>query len=252
LNYYTKHDLMTDFTSLGLKSGDIVLLHSSLKSIGWVDGGADTVIDALLDVLGEEGTLLVPALTGKREDSPLNPPVFDVLNSPCWTGTIPETLRKRQDARRSLHPTHSVSAVGAKKYEIAKGHEFSSSPCDDTSPYYKNAIMGGFILFIGVAQESNTTIHMCEELAKVPYHLQKEITNMTVTGYSGEKIPVANRLHDWEKPETDFNKLDDLYRANAIMKLGKVGKATVRLVNTTNMLEFTVDLLKKKPLFLVV
>ncbi len=93
---------------------------------------------------------------------------------------------------------------------------------------------------------------MCEELAKVPYHLQKEITDMTLTGYNGEKITVSNRLHDWEKPETDFNKLDNLYRNKAIMKLGNVGKATVRLVNAAHMLDFTVDLLKKEPLFLLV
>lgn len=252
MDYFTKQDLVKNFKELGLKKKDVVLVHSSLKSIGWVENGTDAVIDSLIDVLGEEGTLMVPALTGKREDSPFNPPIFDVLNSPCWTGTIPETFRKRKEARRSLHPTHSVSAIGAKKHEITESHEFSSSPCDENSPYYKNAIMGGIILFIGVAQESNTTIHMCEELAKVPYHLQKEITNMTLTGYNGEKITVSNRLHDWEKPETDFNKLDNLYRNNAIMKLGNVGKATVRLVNAAHMLDFTVDLLKKEPLFLLV
>lgn len=243
---------MKDFKKLGLKKKNTVLIHSSLKSIGLVKDGANTVIDALLDVIGEEGTLLVPSLTGKREDSPLNPPVFDVLYSPCWTGTIPETLRKRQQTRRSLHPTHSVSAIGAQKFEITQGHEFSLSPCDDKSPYYKNAIMGGFILFIGVAQESNTSIHMCEELANVPYHLQKEFTNVTVTGYDGAKLIVSNRLHDWEKPETDFNKLDTLYKTNAVMKLGNVGKAAVRLVNAANMLDFTVNLLKKEPLFLLV
>lgn len=252
MDFYSKHDLMKDFEELGLKKKNTVLIHSSLKSIGLVEGGANTVIDALLDVIGEQGTLMVPALTGKREDSPLTPPVFDVLTSPCWTGTIPETLRKRPQTRRSLHPTHSVSAIGSKKSELTKDHEFSSSPCDDKSPYYKNAIMGGFILFIGVAQESNTSIHMCEELAKVPYHLQKETTNMIVTGYNGEKIVVSNRLHDWEKPETDFNKLDELYKTNAVMKLGNVGKAVVRLVNAANMLDFTVNLLKKEPLFLLV
>jgi aminoglycoside 3-N-acetyltransferase len=145
-----------------------------------------------------------------------------------------------------------VSAIGAGKFEITKGHEFSSSPCDEKSPYYKNSIIGGYILFIGVAQESNTTIHMCEELAKVPYHLQKEVTNVTVTGYDGEKITVSNKLHDWEKPETDFNKLDELYRTNTIMKIGNVGKSTARLINAAKMLDFTVDLLRKEPLFLLV
>lgn len=252
MKHFTKQDLIQDFKALGLKEADTVLLHSSMKSIGRVERGADDVIDALLNVLGEEGTLMVPSLTGKMEDSPINPPKFDVLASPCWTGTIPETARKRPEAKRSLHPTHSVSAIGSKKYVITEGHEFSKTPCDNTSPYYKNANFGGFILFMGVAQESNTTIHTCEELAKVPYHLQKEITHMVITGFNGEKINVSNYLHDWEKPETDFNKLDELFKSKSIMKLGTVGNSIVRLVNAKDMLDFTVDLLQKDPLFLLV
>jgi len=252
MDFIQKETLIQNFKEIGIKQNSIVLIHSSLKSIGKVVGGAQTVIDALLSVLGEGGTLLAPTLTGTKEDSPSIPPVFDVRKSPCWTGIIPETVRTMPHAIRSLHPTHSVSAIGAKKVEITSLHQFSTSPCDDKSPYYLNAINNGFILFLGVAQESNTTIHMCEELAKVPYHLHKEITHMTMIGYDGEQIPISNRLHDWEKPETDFNKLDELYKNKSIMTIGKVGNSITRLVSASSMLEYTVSLLKNDPDFLLV
>lgn len=249
---YTKSDLVADLELLGIKRNVPLLVHSSLRSIGWVEGGATTVIKALLEVLGEQGTLMVPALTGTKEDSPQNPPKFDVRYSKCWTGAIPETLRTTEGAVRSLHPTHSVSALGFDKHSITKGHELSQSPCDENSPYYKNCIKNGQILFIGVAQESNTTIHMCEELAKVKYHLHKEITTSNVTDYEGKNILVSNFLHDWEKPETDFNKLDEPLSKNKVLKLGKLGDSTVRLIDAALMLEFTVSLLKRNPSFLLV
>ena len=91
----TKEIIINGLKELGLKQGDTVLVHSSLSSFGYVDGGADTVIDALLETVGKEGTVLVPTLTGSEHLSAENPPVFDVRNTPCWTGKIPETFRKR-------------------------------------------------------------------------------------------------------------------------------------------------------------
>lgn len=247
----TRPELAAGFGKLGLGKGDAVLVHSSLKSLGQVEGGAACVIGGLLDVIGEAGTLVVPTLTGKREDSPAAPPVFDVEATPCWTGRIAETVRCMPGAVRSLHPTHSVAAVGARAAYFTRGHEFSQSPCDKESPYWKNGLEGGYILLIGVDQESNTTIHACEEIAGVPYHLQKEVTDGLVKGYGGTVVQVKNRLHDWGKPPTDFNRLDALYGERGIMKTGTVGNAVVRLIDAARMLEFTVGLLQRDPLYLL-
>src|SRR5215213_5257896 len=91
--------------ALGLPSGCKVLVHSAMSSFGHVEGGADTVIDALLSVVGSQGTVMAPTLTGNEYLSPDNPPTFDPVNTPCWTGRVPETMRKRSNALRSLHPT---------------------------------------------------------------------------------------------------------------------------------------------------
>jgi aminoglycoside 3-N-acetyltransferase len=244
-------DLIAGLRDLGLQVGDKLIVHSSLRSMGYVEGGAHAVIEAILDVLGETGTLLVPTLTGKREDSKLHPPVFEVMTTPCWTGIIPETIRQMPNAKRSLHPTHSIASLGYQRDYLTYGHETSQSPCDEKSPYYKNSICNGYIMLIGVDQESNTSIHSCEEIAKVPYHLQKDVTASYITSYEGEKIWVSNRLHNWSKPATDFNKLDGLYREQSIMKIGKIGAAEIRLINAVGMFQFTIDLLKKNPFFLL-
>lgn len=244
-------DLRKGFHTLGLKQGDILIVHSSLKSLGYVEGGAPCVINAISDVIGKEGTLIVPTLTGRREDCALFPPVFNVLETPAWTGIIPETVRNMPNAKRSLHPTHSVAAMGNEKAYITSGHEFSESPCDKQSPYYLNSLHNGHILLIGVDQESNTSIHSCEELAHVPYHLQSEVTESHLTGYNGQTVCVKNRLHDWEKPETDFNKLDSLYADLGIMNIEKIGDAYVRYIDAKKMFDFTIDLLKKNKMFLI-
>lgn len=247
-----RKDIVQGFKNLGLREGDIVLVHSSLRSFGYVDGGAETVIDSLLEAVGESGTVMVPTLTGKSTDGKENPPEFDVRTTPCWTGKIPETFRQRPEARRSLHPTHSVSAIGAGRDELLKGHESGTSPCDRFSPYYKNALSGGYVMLIGVDQESNTTIHCCEEVAGVPYHLQKEVTETSIKGYNGEEILVRNRLHDWNKPPTDFNKFDGVFEKHGIMKTGKIGNSTIRLIDAKAMVELAVDMLTKNPYYLLI
>jgi aminoglycoside 3-N-acetyltransferase len=247
----TQGDIELGLKELGIKKGDTILIHSSLKSFGTVKNGADTVVDAFLSVLGDEGTLIVPTLTGKHTDSPVSPPYFDICASKSWTGKIPETVRLRQDAKRSLHPTHSVSAIGGRRDEIVASHENGNSPCDEHSPYYKNCIWGGYILLIGVDQESNTTIHCCEEIAKVPYHLQTSLTDIRVEGYDHNEVTVRNYLHDWNKPATDFMYLESFLESRGVMKKKKIGGSLIRLIDASGMLEETVKLLKHNPLFFI-
>lgn len=112
--HFKKDDLVDDLRRLGLQEGDTVLVHSSLSKIGYVEGGADTVIDALLEVIGNQGTLLMPTLTvGGRMVSQLREGrLFDYRNTPTGLGIINEAFRKRAGVLRSIHPTHSVCGIG--------------------------------------------------------------------------------------------------------------------------------------------
>ena len=246
----SKSDLIKGFSEIGIKDGTKLLVHSSLSSFGYVEGGTDTIIDALIESVSPNGTVLVPTLTGSAELSSDNPPTFDVLNTPCWTGKIPETFRKRKNAKRSYHPTHSVSGIGADVDILIKNHHEDITPCGIKSPYFKLGELGGYVLLIGVGFDVGTTFHTVEELAEVDYHLQKEMTNCIVIKEDGKKMIVRNYLHSYLGPERNFLIMEDIFKEKEIMRYTQIGKALIRMFPTKESIEITLDYLKKDPLFL--
>ena len=106
---YTKSDLMTGLAALNIDPRGTLLVHSSMKAIGPVEGGADTVLDALSEYM-KDGLLVLPTHTWRSVAGEHN--VFDVLHEPCCVGILPELFRQRPGVIRSLHPTHSVAALG--------------------------------------------------------------------------------------------------------------------------------------------
>jgi aminoglycoside 3-N-acetyltransferase len=106
----TTANLVQDFRRLGVPRGGLLMMRSSLRSIGHVNGGAETVVDALLEVLGPAGTLVVPTFTDEIAMDPNF--VFDPLNTPSLVGAISEAARRWPGARRSLHGWHSIAAMG--------------------------------------------------------------------------------------------------------------------------------------------
>ena len=198
----TQTQLSEGFAALGVPQGGKVLVHSSLRSLGLVEGGADAVIDSLLAVLGPTGTLLAPTLTGSEELSPQTPPIFDPARTPAWTGIIPETLRRRPAATRSLHPTHSAAAIGADAAALLQGHARSVTPCDEWSPYGELARReDGYILLIGVTHRSNTTFHHVEEVAGLPYHMQPGFAAATVIVDGAAQDPPYHAAQVWSRPQ---------------------------------------------------
>ncbi len=238
--------IRTRLQQLGLSAGSRVLVHSSLSSFGRVEGGADAVIDALLETVGPTGTVLVPTLTGTELDSADNPPTFDPGNSACWTGRIPETFRKRPEAIRSLHPTHSVAAIGADAEELTRDHTFSITPCDEISPYGKLAqYENGYVLLLGVNYESVTTFHHVEELAGVDYHMQQGFSTVTLF-VKGEEIQRHYMLHRWGTPR-DFNVLEPVFIERCIQQMTRIGKSEIRLIQAQGMVRTTLQCLRADP-----
>lgn len=247
----TRERLVRDFRALGLRDGDVVLVHSSLSGLGWVEGGAETVIDTLVDAVGPTGAVLFPTLTGTEEDGPAQPPVTELATTPCWTGRIPETARRRPEAVRSVHPTHSVSAIGARAADFATGHESSHTPCDAHSPYVRLMEEGGKLLLLGgVTHESNTSLHALEEMADVPYHLQDEETDGVVILPDGQRVVVRNRLHLW-RWEREFSKVGPYLEQAGASVSGPVGQSTSNLVSASGLRDVVLPLLREDPLFLL-
>lgn len=142
--------------ALGVRPGGVLMVHSSLRALGNVPGGAEMVIQGLLSALGENGTLLMPALTYERVIPTC--PVFDVRQTPSNVGIIPETFRKREGTRRSIHPTHSVCALGPLAAALLDPHIEDNTPCGPHSPFHTMPEHGGQILMLGCGLEPNTSM----------------------------------------------------------------------------------------------
>ena len=167
-----------DLQALGLKKDDAVLVHSSFKSLGSVEGGIQTVIEALLSVIGDRGTLLGPTLTFSYVTP--SKPVFEYANTPSCVGAISEYIRTMDGAKRSINPTHSCTAVGFKRDWYVEGHEKDCTPVGENSPFYKLHQDGGKVLMLGCRVGANTSMHGVEELSGVPYVLTPEKIDHTI------------------------------------------------------------------------
>lgn len=164
----TRSQITSCLREIGIENGDLLLVHSSLKSFGRVDGGADTVIDGLLDALSPDGTLVMPTLVQRNFSDAYK--TWNKLTSPSDVGLITETFRKREGVLRSDQATHSVCAYGKLKEFITSEHSTSKPrmhPYGDYafshgSPWQKMYDLGAKILFIGVGLEAHTFHHFAE------------------------------------------------------------------------------------------
>ncbi len=162
----TKEQIMTSLSALPLQKGDTLLVHSSLKSAGIIENGAETVISALLDTLGAEGTLVMPTLSQKDFQNAYRDWHMD---RPSDVGYITEVFRTRTDAVRSDQATHSVAAVGPLARYYTENHgegpregTFGATPFAHCSPWQKLYDNNAAVLLWGVDLSKNTLKHLWE------------------------------------------------------------------------------------------
>ena len=245
----TQQDIVHGLQRLGLEAGTDVLVHSSLSSLGYVEGGADAVIEALIEAVGPQGTLLAPTLTGSEALNVNNPPCYDPGETPCWTGRIPETLCQRPNAVRSLHPTHSVAAIGPRARALTKDHEFSITPCGPDSPYGRLAQAGGSILLLGVTHSVNTAFHHVEESVGVPYHMQRGLVAARVK--TGDRVRTIHLMLHHYGPQRCFERMEPVFQERGIQRDGQIGRAQARLIDARRMVEITRQALLQDPAILL-
>jgi aminoglycoside 3-N-acetyltransferase len=177
----TRASLAADLDRLGLKAGETVIVHSSLSALGWIAGGPVAVIQALLDILGPRGTLVMPAHSANLTD-PANwraPPVpadwVDVIRAsmppydPRLTptgnmGQIAELFRTWPGVERSAHPNCSFAALGPQALRILSDHALDS-PLGERSPLARLYDLDAKVLLLGVGFDRCTILHLAEERA---------------------------------------------------------------------------------------
>lgn len=180
---YTKQDLLLHIKQMGIMPTDTLLIHSSMKSIGDVEGNADTVLDVFMEYLSE-GLLILPTHTWASMSEEHN--VYDPSKEPACTGILPNLFMKRKDVLRSLHPTHSLAVFGRDKEAFLEGEENRTTSCSPGGSYARLRERNAKILLLGVGHERNTFIHCVEELLQVPERFTKEPTRFEIVMPNGE------------------------------------------------------------------
>jgi len=226
----------------GVRAGDVLMVHSSLSSFGYVEGGADAVLDGFAEVLGPSGTLVVPTITYSEAYYGPDPPVFDVRKTPSPCGRITETLRLRPRTVRSLHPLESVAACGRFAEAICDRHERSVGPCGPTSPYGRLAAFDGWILLVGVGNNRNTTLHVAEELAHLP-GLYTEPIPLPLVDATGRKRTMEFVLYT--RTPRDFGRADEYLEG--ISRCSRVGASRWTLMKAREMVDVMVGILRRNP-----
>lgn len=195
LSRVTGKALRRDLARLGVAPGDLLCVHSKLSALGHVVGGPETVLAALRDLLGPEGTLMMPTFCGGNSTFAYvqaGPPPFDPQRTPCTTGALCESFRVQAGTVRSLHPTHSVAAQGPLAEELTRGHEESLTPFGPETPYARLVALGGKTLLFGV--NANSVLHHVQELVNWPNLFVDQMYDLSVMTPDGTKA-VSTFVH---------------------------------------------------------
>jgi aminoglycoside 3-N-acetyltransferase len=236
--------LRPQLESLGLRAGDIVLAHSSFKSLG-IRRDPEEIIGALLDVLGPQGTLLMPALTYTQQP----PEIHDTRHTPSCVGFLTEYFRTRPGTRRSLHPTHSVCAVGAHVEAMLKDHLWDHTPCGPNSPFHRLIENGGKILMIGCGLTPNTTMHAVEEYVVPPYLFGPE-REYILTDRDGHIFRKTYIRHGFAGYRQRYDRAAGLLDATEL-RSGHVGNAQCYLIDAKALHRGGVQKMHEDPFYFV-
>jgi aminoglycoside 3-N-acetyltransferase len=142
-------------------SDGVLFVHSAFRRLGAQGFRVEAFIEALLDYM-HDGTVVMPTMTW-RVVTPSSP-WFDEVATASHVGVLAECFRLNYATYRSLHPTHSVAAVGPAARQLTASHHLDETPCALTSPYGKAREMDAHILLLGIGLERCTAIHHAEEV----------------------------------------------------------------------------------------
>lgn len=217
----TKQDIMDALIRLGICKGDIVLVHSSLKSMGYVEGGAEAVINAFLEVLSPDGTLVMPTLIQKDF---VNAYQTWYMDKPSDTGYITEVFRKFPGAVRSNQATHSVAALGKIAVELTKEHTayghrfgaFGDTPFSKSSLWQKLFDLNAKVVMAGVGLEYNTCKHLIEYIL-VEERLQFIQDPKKVEEEKAKLVNYFNGLNGKVWPSFGADKMQEAFRESGLL-----------------------------------
>jgi aminoglycoside 3-N-acetyltransferase len=232
-------------------------MHSSLSEIGWTVGGPVSVIQALMEILTSNGTLVMPTFTSDNSDPTKwkNPPVperwWNIIKNemPAYQpeisptremGSITETFRKWPNVLRSAHPSLSFAAWGKYAEIIIADHELTSGLGED-SPLARIYDLDGKILLLGVNHYNNTSLHLAEYRSK--FASKKYVKNGSAMFLKNERSWVE--YEDLDHNSDDFEQLGIDFEAEIKYTPGKVGIGEARLISQQDIVNFAIKWFNK-------
>ena len=247
----TMSTLLRDLRALGIREGDVLIVHSSLSRIGWVAGGPQAVIDALLAAVGPSGTVTMPGHSGgwsepSRWENPPAPedwwptvraeqPAFDPARSPLHgMGAIPELFVRYPGTLRSAHPRVSHLANGPAAAGIVAHHPLGSG-LGPGSPLGRLRELRATVVLIGVGHANNTSLHLAEHLADWPG--KAPIVQGSAVMVDGER-----RWVEYEECDLDADDFDAagaaFNTATGLVRHGLVGTAPTMAMPMDDLVTF--------------
>ena len=243
---YTKEELKSQLQTIGIKPCDTLLVHASVKAVGPVQGGADTVLDALSEFMAP-GLLVLPTHTWDQMNNPDY--VFDVVQQPSCVGILTDLFRQRPGVVRSWHPTHSIAALGADAADFASREERLETPCAREGCWGKLYDRGAKVLFLGVDLSRNTLIHAVEEWAQVPRRLNPDYRLFKIRTPDGRLLdrPMRGHKAPIRNISANYVKLTTPLLKRGIAVQGTIGDAKSILVDVVPMVDLTMEFLQRNP-----
>lgn len=253
-----KQDIMEALKAVGVKPGQTLMVHASLSSFGFVCGGAQVVIEALLECVGQGGTVMMPSQSWKNLDPEAgvhwqeprewwqairdNWPAYDKDITPTNTmGAVAEMFRKWPGAVRSDHPARSVAAFGKHAEYLTCEHTLSNI-FGEGSPVAKLYELDGYVLLMGVGYDKNTSLHLADARAEYPgKHLVKESSAVMVNG-EREWVTYETLYVDGE----DFEQIGEAFESGEGRVTSRMlGNGTIRLMRQRDLVDFAVDWIQR-------
>lgn len=240
---YSKEDLLMQLRRMPVSENDTVMVHSSMKAIGNVVGGAQTVLDVLVEYF-EPGLLLIPTHTWNMNTGD----VFDPRFSKTCIGILPDLAVKHPKGVRSLHPTHSVVAFGKRAKEYIKGEIETNTPGSPNGVWGRLYNEGAKILLIGVGQDKNTFIHSVEEMNNTPDRLSKEPVIYKLRIDDGKIMEKGWYVHLNSKvPDIShfYTKFEPCFNSRGSIKYSSFGDAKVQVCSAKDCADVLLEIFSK-------
>ena len=213
--------------------GHHIHIHSSLKSVGEVEGRGESLLATLIEFFTQDGGMVsFPTHTWNKN-------MLDLNRKDTCMGMLSKLALQREDGVRSSNPTHSMVIFGEGAKEYAKWDENIVSSTSPVGCYGKLCDTDGYVLLLGVDQKKNTYIHAVEEMLGVPERYTKEFHRTIIIGKDGHVVHKPMHLVFEERGDIShrFDKLEPAFRYYNCIVDGKIGEAHVQLCNARKMRE---------------